>query len=714
MRRGKETAVDAFLEQISATDTIEIATDGWEFWAHSSQLPPDGDWRVWLFIGGRGAGKTRAGAEWVRSRIALGARRGCPAVDKGANQPNVFVDRKSAESALPHFSAGSRDDLIQRRYLEALIGHWAADATVSSVYAGPMIDPADIHVWTWDARPFPDFPARDEVWGDGANWRLGHWLTGRMGLAPLGDVVRDLASGAGVDADVSGLDGLVSGYLVERPMAVRDALMPLAELFGFMATDTAGDIRFGRPDGAAVELSSDALVLTERGETLRCERQDFAAMPADLRVHFIADEDDYARSAVLARNRLGAARGVADLAVPLLADSGQAENWARLALRRLEAEGERFDFTLPPSALAVEPGDRIRVVRDADTIDLTISDMSGDTARHVSGSHSLDVLPALAGTHPGTPRGSVRPPSQAQLFVLDLPLFGSESVRSGPLAAVAAEPWYGIAAVHAGEGLDRRVLVERPCLSGLLLEALAPAPSGRLVEQTVTLVLDRGGLESVTKAAVLAGANRLAIKTGDEWEIVQFRDATLIGDGIWQIAGLLRGQSGSETNAAIPAASRFVVLDAAPASFPVEDHERNVPIEVRAGPARRVPEDSSYASETVTVRRADLRPLSPAHLNAVREDGVLTVRWIRRTRIGGDAWGVSNVPLGEAFERYQITVGAPGGSAETFESDGPEWSLESGDEAALFGGLLDEVEIAVRQVSERYGPGRSATGVFVL
>ena len=40
-----------------------------EFWALEHQLPPDGDWRSWLIMGGRGAGKTRAGAEWVRSLV---------------------------------------------------------------------------------------------------------------------------------------------------------------------------------------------------------------------------------------------------------------------------------------------------------------------------------------------------------------------------------------------------------------------------------------------------------------------------------------------------------------------------------------------------------------------------------------------------------------------------------------------------------------------
>jgi len=47
----------------------------WLFWARLEQLPPDDDWKVWLFLGGRGAGKTRAGAEWVRLQISAGCRR---------------------------------------------------------------------------------------------------------------------------------------------------------------------------------------------------------------------------------------------------------------------------------------------------------------------------------------------------------------------------------------------------------------------------------------------------------------------------------------------------------------------------------------------------------------------------------------------------------------------------------------------------------------
>ena len=41
----------------------------WDLHARESQLPPEGDWDTWLILAGRGFGKTRAGAEWVRAQV---------------------------------------------------------------------------------------------------------------------------------------------------------------------------------------------------------------------------------------------------------------------------------------------------------------------------------------------------------------------------------------------------------------------------------------------------------------------------------------------------------------------------------------------------------------------------------------------------------------------------------------------------------------------
>ena len=54
------------LRQLSDEERLEFRYH-WKLWARARQLPPPGDWTTWLVLAGRGFGKTRAGAEWVRT-----------------------------------------------------------------------------------------------------------------------------------------------------------------------------------------------------------------------------------------------------------------------------------------------------------------------------------------------------------------------------------------------------------------------------------------------------------------------------------------------------------------------------------------------------------------------------------------------------------------------------------------------------------------------
>lgn len=56
-----------WIESLSAQEALFLCHD-WPFWARADQLAPKEDWTSWLILGGRGAGKTRAGAEWVRAQ----------------------------------------------------------------------------------------------------------------------------------------------------------------------------------------------------------------------------------------------------------------------------------------------------------------------------------------------------------------------------------------------------------------------------------------------------------------------------------------------------------------------------------------------------------------------------------------------------------------------------------------------------------------------
>ncbi|MBF9036024.1 ATP-binding protein [Rhodobacterales bacterium HKCCE2091] len=62
---------DEFLEGLS-DQALAALPYIFEFWALPHQLPPEGDWKTWVVLGGRGAGKTRAGSEWVRSMVEGG------------------------------------------------------------------------------------------------------------------------------------------------------------------------------------------------------------------------------------------------------------------------------------------------------------------------------------------------------------------------------------------------------------------------------------------------------------------------------------------------------------------------------------------------------------------------------------------------------------------------------------------------------------------
>ena len=53
-------------------DIAATFLESWAFWARDEQCPPGGEWHTWLYLGGRGAGKTRAGAGWIADGVANG------------------------------------------------------------------------------------------------------------------------------------------------------------------------------------------------------------------------------------------------------------------------------------------------------------------------------------------------------------------------------------------------------------------------------------------------------------------------------------------------------------------------------------------------------------------------------------------------------------------------------------------------------------------
>ncbi len=135
-----------------------------KWWAHPAQWPPQGDWRCWLFMGGRGAGKTRAGAEWVRACVARGVARRIALVGPTLGDVReVMIEGPSGLRAVsdrgeqPEYSV-SRRRLVWPNGAEA----FAFSAEDPDSLRGPQFDLAwcdEVGAWardeaTWDMLSF--------------------------------------------------------------------------------------------------------------------------------------------------------------------------------------------------------------------------------------------------------------------------------------------------------------------------------------------------------------------------------------------------------------------------------------------------------------------------------------------------------------------------------------------------------------------------------
>jgi hypothetical protein len=160
-RRLKQT-----LERLDLNDLWFIDGD-WPTWAHAAQLPPGEpqapqDWSSWLILGGRGSGKTRAGAEWVRSLIRSPSRPVRPlrialVGPSYAEAREVMVDGVSGLMSLEWHDL--RPELVSSRRL--LVWPDGSQAHLFSAedpeqLRGPQFDLA----WCDGIRPLPAMPAR--------------------------------------------------------------------------------------------------------------------------------------------------------------------------------------------------------------------------------------------------------------------------------------------------------------------------------------------------------------------------------------------------------------------------------------------------------------------------------------------------------------------------------------------------------------------------
>lgn len=639
---------------------------------------------------------------------------GCAALDKAANHPNRFLDAKSSESSLPRGSSGRRDDLIQMQYFNAMRRFWLKieNNPESNIYQGSMVDFGRSHAWAWDARPFPDFPGNTSDWSDGLNYGKGHWLNGRSSSQPVALIVAEICGSAGFteDTNTGSLKGLVRGFTVDSSESPRAKLQSLMLACGFIARESDGGLEFlMRGSASKVNLSTDQIVFSSKGNSdwIRVRTPDTEVI-GKVRLVYIEAENDFAIRSTEATSE-GGEFNVTQAELQIQLTEPEANDIVEWWLAETTLSRESVQFIAPNSMFFVLPGDAFTV----DGLSYRVDQVEGGETILVDAvrANSREVEPfAERGSAPL--RLPFVPSTPVLAMFLDLPLLQADDVPHAPHIAVSAKPWPGDVAVWSSSS-DSSFLVnqiiEMPSILGITLSSLAYAPPGLWDRgSSLGLELGNGALASAAMIDVMNGANVIAIGDGspENWEVIQFATATLVGQNRFELSMLLRGLAGTDSTVPTiwPVGSTVVVLDNAVSQINIATANRSLPKYYRVGVLDRGYSTANVVQMSHSFDGVGLRPYSVAHLRANGSVGQsIRVEWIRRTRIDGDSWNSVEVPLGEEIECYLVVVSVGTIEVRRTEVSVSAWVYTS--EMQLFDGVSGSIMISVAQKSMTFGFG---------
>ena len=628
---------------------------------------------------------------------------GYPSVDGCANEPNVFYDPSSSESAFPRFSKGQVDFVAQRTAIEAAIDKWTGSAMVERMF-----------LWCWDARPYPFFPDLRSVWSDGDLWLYGHWVNGKLGLTSLAAVISELCATADLNVNqvnVLAINDLLAGFLLNSVSPARAALEQLQKGFFFDAVESDGVMKFiPRGSNSILSLTSDELIPQQNSKTqsdvLKVLRAQEIDLPQKVDVTYIDQALDYQIGDQSSQRQATFSTNKDSQSLSIVFNDWQAKSIADISLYNAWYGRNSYQFSLPLQYLDIEAADVVEI----DGISIRITDSTIGLNGEIKCKGTADdpsiydfyVTPSNLGNEAQI----VAPVSSTRLEILDIPAFSDGDVPYLRFAACGVgKNWNGAVVYRSDDGgvtyNNFTEIVQAGTIGNVL--TVLPVASADLVDEVsiVQVSLVNGELESVSELAMLNGANIALIGN----EIVQFQNAVLVSENTYQLSYFLRGRQGTEFEiGSHRAGERFVLLDNSIVKeqmptqlIGVSRAYKGVSIGASLGSASEI--DFTFGAES-------LRPFSPVEIASARDgSGNLTISWLRRTRVGGELRDGVDVPLSEETEAYSVDVLNGSAVVRTIDVSSPSVSYSAAQQVADFGTTQTLLSVNIYQISALVGRG---------
>ncbi len=538
------------------------------------------------------------------------------------------------------------------------------------------------------------------------------------GTILLSEIVSDICTLSCLPAfDAGDLDQLVDGYMIPGPMKSRAALEELARVYNFDVIEQDDRLIFRGLDRLtdAVIMPDDLIPPSkETADKITLTRQQDMELPREIGLSYIDRSRDYQTGHQRARRLNVASDIVRHGSLPLVISSDQAKTISETQLDLAWYGREDAGFTLPHKYSDLAPGDIVTLtvggtMEDFLLLEMEIGPQGIDCqAKKFSSSRLGRNSVADSGT---VPQQQVADLAASRFFALDMPAITGENISSPLLfwaVAAGAGRWDGAGLFISRDNDQSYTQLDfspTDVISGIVENILSHGPDAYWDMGNEILVrLDNAGhsLSGETADGVLNGAN-VAWVGG---EIIQFQQASLELDGRYRLSGLLRGRRGTERYMDGHVASELFILltpatiSAAGMNFSDIGQTRHFKTVTSGGAVEdAVAEIYSFAAE-------NLKAFSPVHAKGDRDGaGNLTLRWIRRSRVGGDWLDNADVPLGELYEKYDIEIMSGPTVVRTLTSDSPEVVYPAAFQIEDFGSIQANITVNIMQISDVVGRG---------
>lgn len=306
-----------------------------EYWWTSKHLNPDGTETAW---------------EPKMKRIWF-TEYGFPSVDCASNQPNVFYDGTSQDSAFPKFSKGLLDLKHQRNCIIATNKRWAESEMVEKMF-----------LWCWDARPYPEWPDLKQVWSDYKSWQKGHWVQGKCGFSSLTGVIESLCTMAKIPKHrylVNHLNDQIEGLIIDSKADIRKILGMLQTIYEFDIIEKDGRLVFSHPQKLETAISIDTDEVLQASNSF-VKEVGSALSYSNITINYFDRELGY-KINTHQINFIEDAPNEMSLDIPIVASRQNLQQIAERLLWYKSTGCYDYSLNLPPRYLNCNVGDMIKV-----------------------------------------------------------------------------------------------------------------------------------------------------------------------------------------------------------------------------------------------------------------------------------------------------------------------------------------------------------------